>query len=272
MCKAYFGAHVVRATYIEAMQVVSTLLLALIFATVPTRAYRIAKSRRESSISSSRISLSSALISTSSEADVEVAAAELDVPTEMAKLFNRMSDKYMLLDVEGAGSPGMINCCHSGCDNCEFRFRFDEMSAGRAKWVPLYADRKHIDGRYHVAPWAAIFFDNNSEFEKAKEEVSAEAPFLLTDRGDAMSITMDRFVSKMRAMVPVLSLGPPSGICTSPPSTEFLHLFWKKLVNAADVAPDSESLSPKQMSSALEGLTKAEHGANWRQFSGSFEV
>ena len=214
----------------------------------------------------------SALSSLSAEADVENASVDLDTATEMAKLFNRMSDKFMLLDVEGAGSPGMINCCHSGCDNCEFRFRFDQMSAGRAKWVPLYPDRKHIDGRSHLAPWSVIFFDSVNDFEKAKEEVAADAPFLSTSRGDAMSITMDRFVNKIQEMTPVLSMGPPSGIGEEPPSTEFLRQFWRKLVSTAGVPADTQSLSPGQMSKALEALTKAEHGANWRQFSASFDL
>ena len=71
--------------------------------------------------------------------------ASLD-DVEMTKLFGRLADKYLLLDVPGAGTPGMINCCHGGCDNCDFSHVFDEMSSGRAKWLPLYPDRKIIDG------------------------------------------------------------------------------------------------------------------------------
>ena len=207
----------------------------------------------------------------SSAADVEIdLPPEVDVTIETARLFNRISDKYMLLDVEGAGSPGMINCCHSGCDNCEFRFRFDQMSSGRAKWVPLYADRKHIDGRSHMAPWSGIFFDSVEDFEKAKQEVADEAPFLLTGRGDTMTISMDVFIDKIKEMPPVMSIGPPSGIGEDPPSTEFLTLFWSKLASVAGGATDSDSLTPSQLSQALETLTKAEHGATWKQFSAVF--
>ena len=39
---------------------------------------------------------------------------------ELTKLFGRLADKTLLLDVEGAGTPAMANCCHGGCDNCPY--------------------------------------------------------------------------------------------------------------------------------------------------------
>jgi hypothetical protein len=60
---------------------------------------------------------------------------------EIIKLFGRFADKELLLDIPGAGSPEMMNCCHGGCDNCAYSHVFDFMSAARAKWVPLYAYR-----------------------------------------------------------------------------------------------------------------------------------
>ena len=166
-----------------------------------------------------------------------------DTMIETARLFNRFSDKYMLLDVEGAGSPGMINCCHSGCDNCEYRFRFDEMASGRAKWVPLYADRKHVDGRSHLAPWSMIFFDTWEDFEKAKEEISVENTFLHTKRGDSMSIDMNKFISKVQDIPPAVSIGPPSGVGEEPPSEPFLIEFWGKLTSTAIETVDSDHLT-----------------------------
>ena len=45
---------------------------------------------------------------------------------ELAKIFGRLADKMILLDVPGAGTPEMVNCCHGGCDNkcieCEMFF------------------------------------------------------------------------------------------------------------------------------------------------------
>ena len=33
----------------------------------------------------------------------------------------------------------MKDCCHGGCDNCDYSRVFDEMNAGKAKWVACYA-------------------------------------------------------------------------------------------------------------------------------------
>ena len=140
------------------------------------------------------------------------------------------------------------------------------MSAGRAKWVALYADMKHIDGRWHVAPWTRIFFDSTDEFEKAKCEVENVGPFLLTERGDAMAITKPTFVSRIKEIPNQLTMGPPSIGTDETPDAAFLEKFWIVITAAAGVHPDS-SLTPKQMVSALTVLTKTEHAASWKQFS-----
>jgi hypothetical protein len=193
-------------------------------------------------------------------------ASEVDVSVEMAKLFNRMADKRHLLDVPGAGTPGMAQCCHSGCDSCEFRFLFDEMTAGRAKWVALYSDMKHIDGRWHVAPWARVFFDSIEDFEKAKDEVREEGPYLLTERGDDMAITMQTFISRIQEIPNQLTMGPPSSGTDEMPNTAFLEMFWAQITAAASV-DSGGSLTPKQMSDALTALTKTKHAASWKHFS-----
>ena len=76
---------------------------------------------------------------------------------ELIKLFSRLADDYLLLDIPDAGTPGMMNCCHGGCDNCAYSHIFDNLSAGRPKWVPLYASRQLIDGRTHTSPGGACF-------------------------------------------------------------------------------------------------------------------
>ena len=32
----------------------------------------------------------------------------------LTSVFGRLTDNYLLLDIEGAGTPEMMNCCHSG--------------------------------------------------------------------------------------------------------------------------------------------------------------
>ena len=68
-------------------------------------------------------------------------AAPPAVVTEVtaAQVFGRLADKKLLLDVPGAGTPEMKDCCHGGCDNCDYSRVFDEMNAGKAKWVACYA-------------------------------------------------------------------------------------------------------------------------------------
>ena len=56
-----------------------------------------------------------------------------------AQVFGRLADKKLLLDVPGGGAPEMKDCCHGGCDNCDYSRVFDEMNAGKAKWVACYA-------------------------------------------------------------------------------------------------------------------------------------
>ena len=49
---------------------------------------------------------------------------------ELIKLFGRLADKELLLDIPGAGTPEMMNCCHGGCSNCDYSRIFDYMSSG----------------------------------------------------------------------------------------------------------------------------------------------
>lgn len=90
---------------------------------------------------------------------IRAAAIEVE-EREVIKLFSRLADDYLLLDIPGAGTPGMMNCCHGGCDNCAYSHVFDNLSAGRPKWVPVYATRQLIDGRSHTSPWGRLFRDD----------------------------------------------------------------------------------------------------------------
>ncbi len=86
-------------------------------------------------------------------------AAPPAVVTEVtaAQVFGRLADKKLLLDVPGAGTPEMKDCCHGGCDNCDYSRVFDEMNAGKAKWVACYVEREHSDGRRHESPVRDLF-------------------------------------------------------------------------------------------------------------------
>jgi len=160
--------------------------------------------------------------------------------TEVAKLFNRMCDKYLLLDVPGAGTPGMINCCHGGCDNCDFSHVFDEMTSGRPKWVALYPYRRHQDGRDHTAPWSRLF------------------------SSDGGRISEIEFVERFPNLPCVgFSMGPSTSVSPSdPPSRDALLQLWSVLVrNGGGV--DETTISAEEMANALKASTGAEHGAVW---------
>ena len=43
-----------------------------------------------------------------------VSSGEYDIDVEMAKVFNKLAEKLLLLDVPGAGTIEMSQCCHSG--------------------------------------------------------------------------------------------------------------------------------------------------------------
>ncbi|GMI27145.1 hypothetical protein TrRE_jg11621, partial [Triparma retinervis] len=73
---------------------------------------------------------------------------------EAAKIFGRISSKYILLDSSGG------SCCYSGCTDCEFRdpsggYKMSSMSAARPKWVVCYPRRAFgtVEGlKSHASP------------------------------------------------------------------------------------------------------------------------
>jgi len=160
---------------------------------------------------------------------------------EVAKLFNRMADKYLLLDVPGAGTPEMINCCHGGCDNCDFSRIFDEMSSGRVKWVALYPFRKHPDGREHTPPWMSMF---ENELER---------------------LNKDQFMDRLTALPCVgFSMGPPCSVQPNePPSKEILESFWNSLQQHCG---SCGALTANDMALALARGSGSEHGALYSEF------
>lgn len=169
---------------------------------------------------------------------------------ELTKVFNRMADKFLLLDVPGAGSPEMMQCCHGGCDNCNFSRIFDEMSSGRPKWVALYPYRKHADGRDHMAPWSQIFVDEAMG--------PAAAP--------SLRLSKEQFVQRFSALPCAgFSMGPPSSVPPDEPlAPETLEQLWAAMQMRKQ--SDLPGLGSDDMAHALADITGAEHGALFSEF------
>ena len=185
--------------------------------------------------------------------------ATLSDSRELTKLFGRMSDKMLLLDVPGAGTPEMMNCCHGGCDNCDFSHVFDNLTAGRPKWVPLYAYRKLIDGRDHTSPWAGIFTDG-------------------TDGGvvdGGHSVDEATFIARVQALPYRMTMGPGESVpADEVPDEEALRDLWRRMGTALDAlgeaggdGPGSRStITADQMAKALTQLMGESHGVMWMDF------
>lgn len=92
-----------------------------------------------------------------------LSAAVATLPTaECAKLFGRFAENQLYLDPEVGG------CCHSACDDCEWRlpdggYRFDLLKAMKPKWVPCYQHRDFGDERgSHTPRWVAALFPDGA--------------------------------------------------------------------------------------------------------------
>lgn len=137
--------------------------------------------------------------------------------------------------VVGAGTPEMKDCCHGGCDNCDYSRVFDEMNAGKAKWISCYLDREHIDGRRHEAPMLRVF-------------------------GDDGSLSVDDFVQRLEAMPPVPAMGAKMADVNSEFDADGVAAVFLALSGGA------ESLDRTVFAAKLQELTGEEHGVAWRPF------
>lgn len=157
----------------------------------------------------------------------------------LTKLFGRLAEKVILLDVPGAGTPEMKNCCHGGCDNCQYTRVFDEMRSGRPKWIAHYTHMEHIDGRSHSPAWVSGLFSDGA-------------------------VSKEIFVSRMRSMPYSPTLGPSISVEETPPSIEAAEDFFVSL------AGESQHLTPVEMAAALVRITGQQHGSVWRDFKAGF--
>lgn len=170
---------------------------------------------------------------------------------ELVRIFNRLADKLILLDIPEAGQPGLINCCHSGCDNCDFARIFDIMTSARSKWIPLYHYREFVDGRSHEPSWVGIFKDPQS---------STGCTNTLS------SISEQEFIQRVQQLQCQMSLGPPS-IADAIPSEISLSQLWNAILsNSLNQDPNGETISAEDFAVALSVLCHEEHGATWVAF------
>jgi hypothetical protein len=184
---------------------------------------------------------STALRSTAVAADLTTLQDEV----VLTKLFGRLADKLLLCDVPGAGTVEMMNCCHGGCDNCDFARVFDEYRAAKAKWVAHYNFLEHPDGRTHRPPWASAIF-------------GGDAP----DGADASAVGSEEFVEKLTAMPYGMTMGPmksvPADESDLPPAAA--AAFFDLLTDGA------AELTADVMGKRLTELTGKDHGCLWRDF------
>lgn len=170
---------------------------------------------------------------------------------EMVMIFGRLADKELLLDVEGAGTPEMANCCHGGCDNCNYSRIFDSLSAGRAKWVALYTTRTLIDDRSHESPWAKIFLS------------------------DEDAISKEDFVKRIQSLPYKTQMGPPSlpkdVSADEIPSNESIEQLWNCAARNRQEGEVKE-MNQSQLMDALKKVTGEPHGALWSDFIKIFDI
>lgn len=161
-------------------------------------------------------------------------SADIDVK-EYIKIFGRLGEKKLFGD-ESAGL-----CCHSACENCEWRYSFDIIQSARPKWIPTYREIIFKDGREHIAKWSEIFLEGDK------------------------TINRDQFCERIAAIKFEMPLGP-SGFLTAKQadvSEEALDAFW------GHMSRGKATLSPKQMQIRLKKMLEiadGNEGVMWPDF------
>jgi hypothetical protein len=151
-------------------------------------------------------------------------SSEIDVK-EYIKIFGRLGEKMIF----GDSSAGL--CCHSACDDCEWRYTFDVLQSARPKWIPTYRENKFEDGREHIAKWSGIF--------EGEEPVNKE-----------------QFNERLAAIKFEMPLGP-AGFLTAKQaelSPEALDAFWHY------ISRGKPTLTPKQFSIRLKKMLGSPDG------------
>jgi hypothetical protein len=182
----------------------------------------------------------------------------------ISNIFSRIAEPRILLNIPGAGTPEMANCCHSGCDNCAYSRLFDEMQAGQAKWIPLYSYSELIDGRSH------------------KPVLSLELEKLILTKQDTTSASK-RIINENDFVDTILSL--PVQLCLGPSNSysdvgyhilyQSCQLLWKILVlNGSECSDDLQykdiTMSIEEIYSSFRNITYQEYGLTFYDFKDLF--
>jgi hypothetical protein len=163
-------------------------------------------------------------------------ATEFVTEATAAQVFGRLADKKLLLDVEGAGTPAMKDCCHGGCDNCDYSRIFDEMNAGKSKWVACYVEREHIDGRRHEAPVQGLF-------------------------GSDERLGVEEFVARLGALDARPSMGARPADVSGDFDAAACAVLVRKVVGGAD------NVDRAAWGAALAEISSEAHGIAWRPWA-----
>eukprot|EP00290_Baffinella_frigidus_P009461 CAMPEP_0180140236 /NCGR_PEP_ID=MMETSP0986-20121125/14088_1 /TAXON_ID=697907 /ORGANISM="non described non described, Strain CCMP2293" /LENGTH=236 /DNA_ID=CAMNT_0022082651 /DNA_START=105 /DNA_END=815 /DNA_ORIENTATION=+ len=163
---------------------------------------------------------------------MSMSARAEDIPeVEFVKIFGRLGEKTLF----GDGSAGA--CCHSGCENCEWRYTFDILQSARPKWIPAYSEKIFDDGREHHPKWKTLF-------------------------ADEAKIGKEAFLANLKGLKFDMPLGP-AGFLTAKQadySDEAGDAVWERLSKGKD------TLTTKQMSIRLRKMSPGEEGIMWSDF------
>lgn len=182
--------------------------------------------------------------------------ASIPSEAEWAKIFGRLADKAIFMD-ESAGQ-----CCHSGCDNCEWRYDFDIMRAARPKWLVTYAERK-FDSDAHTAKWTALF-DPPASSPTSSTPMSDEDMFNMETAGPTSLASSTVLAERLSALPFLAPLGPTVTVTADEPlESETAAWLWDKLL-----PPGSKSagLTARLMERRLKEWANGKDSLMWGDF------
>eukprot|EP01040_Poterioochromonas_malhamensis_P008235 gene8235-8905_t len=179
----------------------------------------------------------------------DVGAIEKVEERQIINLFCRLAEKRLLLNIPEAGLPEVVNCCHSGCDSCNYSRIFDELTSGRPKWIPFYKDLTFIDGRRHITKWNSIFSDSIRRIDVVE-------------------------FSNALIQLPIQAcLGPPISLSDGEVlNFNSVEILWTKLYNTNPQSHplDDDRMSYEEIMSSLIKLTEREYGCTYAEFKKVF--
>eukprot|EP01040_Poterioochromonas_malhamensis_P012977 gene12977-14227_t len=181
----------------------------------------------------------------------DVGAIEKVEERQIINLFCRLAEKRLLLNIPEAGLPEVVNCCHSGCDSCNYSRIFDELTSGRPKWIPFYKDLTFIDGRRHITKWNSIYPDSSHRIDVIE-------------------------FSNALIQLPIQAcLGPPISLSAEEDlDFDSVQIFWTKLrsANIQALPQNEDRMSFDEIILSLMKLTEKEYGCTYGEFKKVFQL